>query len=216
VPVSVPGRTHDGDSADQAEDGKRRVAATRRPGAGQFTTSFHAVLVSAGIDAVKIPRCRERTAWGLFALIAAILSAITTIRVNSIRHGLQVEMAVPRVGAYRNLWALTRRGSIVQPADQDERNHLEESIFEWYFEDGQGIFLSDASRDIVHGLQAQLRDDTVDWVGVCRTYSTLRLSSKNDVGVFTGARRTIRRRFTYSLVNLTTLDNLTPSPRRPE
>ena len=153
---------------------------------------------------------------GAFALIAAVLSAITTIRVNSIRRGLQVEIAVPRIGAYRKLWTLTRRASALRPPTQEERNALEDGIFEWYFDDGQGIFLSDASRDVVQGLQAQLRDESVAWAEVCRTYSTLRLSLKNDVGVFAGSRRTIRRRFTFSQVDLTSLADLTPNPRPPD
>ena len=154
---------------------------------------------------------------GVFALIAAVLSAITTIRVNSIRRGLQVEIAVPRVGAYRKLWALTRRASAAgHPPSQEERNALESDIFEWYFDEGQGIFLSDTSRDIVLGLQAQLRDAAIAWTDVCRTYSTLRLSLKNDVGVFTGSRRSIGRRFALSRVDLTSLTDLTPNPRPPD
>ena len=153
---------------------------------------------------------------GAFALIAAILSAITTIRVNSIRRGLQVEIAAPRVEAYRKLWTLTRRASSTTPPSQEERDVLEGDIFEWYFEDGHGIFLSDTSRDIVQGLQAQLRDSRIEWAEVCRTYSTLRLSLKNDVGMFTGNRRAIRRRFTFAEVDLTSLADLTPNPRLPD
>jgi hypothetical protein len=153
---------------------------------------------------------------GVFALIAAVLSAITTIRVNSIRRGLQVEIAVPRIGAYRNLWTLTRRASSGSRPTQEERNSLEESIFEWHFADGQGIFLSDVSRDIVQGLQAQLRNESVEWAVVCRTCSTLRLSLKDDIGVFTGSKRSIRQRFTLSRVDLNSLADLVPNSRPPD
>ena len=147
---------------------------------------------------------------GTFALVAAILSAVTTARINSIRRGLQVEIAVPRIEAYRNLWDLTRRASAATPASQDERNALEGGLFAWYFTAGQGIFLSDRSRDILHGLQAQLRNQDIDWDIIKAAYGTLRLSLKDDVGIFGGRRSVLRRRFRYSDVELSSLERLVP------
>jgi hypothetical protein len=150
---------------------------------------------------------------GIFALIAAVLSAITTMRVNSIRRGLQVGIAIPRTEAYRNLRDLTRRSSSDHPPSQEERDRLEEDLFDWYFTGGQGIFLSDRSRDIVQGLQAQLRDVNISWDAVRHTYSTLRMSLKDDIGVFTGRTASVGRGYSLSEVDLTSLSGLVPKSR---
>jgi hypothetical protein len=121
---------------------------------------------------------------GGVALFAAILSAFATLRVGAIRKGLQVQIAIPRVEAYRTLWDLTKSGSTGHVLDQPARADLDTQLFEWYFTNGNGIFLSNRSRDLLQDVQRALMTPTEGWEGVAARLGLLRSSLRNDVGVF--------------------------------
>ncbi|GAA2571934.1 hypothetical protein [Pseudonocardia hydrocarbonoxydans] len=118
------------------------------------------------------------------ALLAAITSAVATMRVGAIRKGLQVQIAIPRVDAYRALWDLTRPGSVGEPLDGAARRRLDAQMFEWYYTNGNGIFLSNQSRDLLQETQRALARPGEDWSKIADLLGQVRTSLRNDVGVF--------------------------------
>lgn len=121
---------------------------------------------------------------GASAILAAILSTVATLSVGRLRRGLQVQVLLPRLEAYRKLWDLTRAGSDGHDLDQEARYNLEAAVYTWYYTSGNGIFLSNRSRGLIVEVQTLLRHTTADWDDIANKISELRQSLRNDIGVY--------------------------------
>jgi hypothetical protein len=121
---------------------------------------------------------------GIVAILAAIMSAFATLRVGAIRKGLQVQIAIPRVEAYRTLWDLTKSGSAGHILEQSARADLDAQLFEWYYTNGNGIFLSNRSRDLLQHVQRSLTTAGAEWDAIATQLGLLRSSLRSDVGIF--------------------------------
>lgn len=123
---------------------------------------------------------------GLLALFGTVLTVLATIHVQSLRRQRQAQTLEPQLKAYRTLWALTRAAS---PSSErqlslEERRVLADKLLDWYYEEGQGIFLSNAARRQFTYTRIRLLKDTVPQVEIVIDISRLRSHLKNDIGVY--------------------------------
>ena len=82
---------------------------------------------------------------GAFSIVAVVLSVYATRRVE----GLSKELELGRASAYRKL--VRKLTAPLTPTDKaalpgGTRDSLEQSLTAWYYEDGNGVFLSAESQ----------------------------------------------------------------------
>lgn len=122
---------------------------------------------------------------GFFGLLGTGLSIWATVTAQDVRREMQVKLVEPQLAAYRTLWALM--GPASPSLDNDftieERTRMEEDFRRWYYENGNGIFLSSASRDLLVEAKEQLKSGGSSG-NVRRLLSRLRSQLKNDIGVY--------------------------------
>jgi len=139
-----------------------RAAQTNRPptrAAGKKTTRFPPSLIrSKGSVRVEVS---GRLLQDFFKVSEGIGIAVTTVLTlaglyfgNSLRLKTRAEVnanvAEKRFAAYAALWAQTKiaspmRGTPLTPA---ERSHLYEKLTDWYYDDGNGMLLTEGTRNI--------------------------------------------------------------------
>ncbi len=126
---------------------------------------------------------------GAFSLLAVALSVYATRRVQ----GLSKEMEPQRASAYRKLWSLTAPLTPTNRAALPDgtREAVERSLTAWYYDDGNGVFLSAesqkrflAARKLLRGEVEPSTDDAVR-----DAFSDLRSQLKDDLRVYQGRDR---------------------------
>lgn len=142
------------------------------------------------------------------ALGATLLLGFVGIFVaRGIRRDVQVKVAERRLAAYERLWALMRPVSPnAPPANRRERHALNRRLTDWYYENGNGMMLENASRtmylrakdnlvcpladlvpqearDRIRALDRE-QQDTARGTLAARQFSLLRTQLKSDVEVF--------------------------------
>jgi len=121
------------------------------------------------------------------SLVATVISVWAKKSVDDLRKQRQVRLLLPQLRAYRSLWAITEEASpsVEKEPTAVERRQLEEKFRKWYYEEGNGIFLSKESRGIlVQAKQSLSNTDTIKFAEVIKTLSQLRSQLKNDLGVY--------------------------------
>ena len=122
---------------------------------------------------------------GFFGLLSTVLSIWATVTAHNVRREMQVKLLEPRVEAYRKLWALTVNASpsLTKDFTKEEREELEKQLRDWYYDSGNGIFLSKESRKLlVEAKGLLLRGGSA--ADIREKLSQLRSQMKNDVGVY--------------------------------
>jgi hypothetical protein len=77
---------------------------------------------------------------------------------HNYRRQIRLKLAERQVDSYMRLWALTALASPFRatPLDPGERQKLYDDMSRWYFDDGDGIFTSAATRNLFVGTHVNL------------------------------------------------------------
>ncbi len=77
---------------------------------------------------------------------------------HNYRRQIRLKLAERQVDAYTALWTTTSSATPERttPLDLDERQKLYDSMVDWYFHTGSGIFLPGATRDLFVGVRSNL------------------------------------------------------------
>jgi len=93
------------------------------------------------------------------------------------------EILIPRIEAYKRLWEISEnvtgtKGSL----DSADKETIINELNSWYFEDGNGIFLSaEASESFRKAIRALKKSNVND---IKSQFSDLRVQLKNDIAVY--------------------------------
>ncbi|MEM7208867.1 MAG: hypothetical protein AAF434_13675 [Pseudomonadota bacterium] len=100
--------------------------------------------------------------------------------------GTRVRIAERRLPSYRKLWELT--GPTTRARDKQlsmvERRELYKALCGWYYESGNGIFLSNNTRELYLDSRESLINDNVSDEEITRIFSSLRTEIKNEIGIY--------------------------------
>lgn len=93
------------------------------------------------------------------------------------------EILIPRIEAYKRLWEMTESViNIENQFDTADKETIINELKSWYFEEGNGIFLStDASESFRKAVRALKKSNMTD---ITSRFSDLRIQLKNDVAVY--------------------------------
>ena len=93
------------------------------------------------------------------------------------------EILIPRVEAYKRLWELSESViNIENQFDTADKESIINELKSWYFEEGNGIFLSnEASESFRKAVRALKKSNMND---IKSRFSDLRIQLKNDVAVY--------------------------------
>jgi hypothetical protein len=125
---------------------------------------------------------------GAFSLLAVILAGVANWNVRSLRSEFQLGLLRDRLAAYKSLWkCLEVVAPTLKPSlTGDDRERLDESLRAWYFDEGNGIFLSARShqqflhaRKILRGEDPHSTDESI-----VDAFSLLRTRMKNDIKIY--------------------------------
>jgi hypothetical protein len=77
---------------------------------------------------------------------------------NGYRRHIKIQLVERQVDAYVRLFRITERvdPDRTAPLTSDERRELFEQLVKWYFQDGDGLFLSASTRDLYFGVRTNL------------------------------------------------------------
>jgi hypothetical protein len=77
---------------------------------------------------------------------------------HNYRRQIRLKLAERQVDAYTTLWTTTASATPERttPLDHDERQKLYDSMVDWYFHTGSGIFLPGATRNLFVGVRSNL------------------------------------------------------------
>ena len=83
----------------------------------------------------------------------------------SYRRQVSIQLAERRLDAYVRLWAITRPTMLggALPLSPDQCRELHDEMARWYFDDGDGLFLSVPTRDLFHAVRSNLVCDSSDF-----------------------------------------------------
>ena len=125
---------------------------------------------------------------GIFSLLAVIIALIAERNVRSLRSEFLKGLFADRLKAYRVLW---EKMAVVAPTRADEitkleREGLESSLRNWYYDRGNGLFLSVKSQRRFLMARKVLRGEVspADEKALIDAFSELRTALKNDLGVY--------------------------------
>jgi hypothetical protein len=123
---------------------------------------------------------------GGFGLLGTVLSIWASITANTVRREMQVKILEPQLEAYRQLWSLmdVASPSLDKEFTPDERKSLEGKLRAWYYEGGNGIFLSLESRGLLVQAKEYLLNSEKASSEIRKKLSELRSQMKNDIGVY--------------------------------
>lgn len=96
----------------------------------------------------------------------------------------KVEILLPRIEAYKSLWAMTFvvRPTRKEPITEAEKTQLTEDMTDWYYKTGNGIFLSLEAGKLWRQARRSLSTD--DNEATKKVFSTLRTQIKIDIRVY--------------------------------
>lgn len=140
--------------------------------------------------------------WEKFALLLidkaliGVLILIVGLWINKKLHeykiGLEegvstrVRIAERRLPSYRKLWEITQPTTKARDSQlsMEERKELYGKLCSWYYETGNGIFLSNNTRELYLSAREDLIKDTISNEEVTKTFSNLRTEIKNEIGIY--------------------------------
>ena len=98
----------------------------------------------------------------------------------------RVRIAEKRLPAYRLLWAITQPTTRARDIElsMEERNALYDQLREWYYDSGNGIFLSSATRDLYLDAREKLRSEEISDDQITAVFSNLRSEIKSEIGIY--------------------------------
>jgi hypothetical protein len=93
------------------------------------------------------------------------------------------EILIPRIEAYKRLWEISETVTDVKSQfDTADKETIINELNSWYFEDGNGIFLStEASESFRKAIRALKKSNIND---IKSRFSDLRIQLKNDIAVY--------------------------------
>lgn len=126
------------------------------------------------------------------AVIALVVSSVGLYLANSFRLQTRIKLLEFRVDAYRKLFALTEitsptrlgRGESLSP---EEAKSLGKEIYDWYYENGNGLLMPDRTRLKLQALQQRLQGEPLRRLPedpLLREVAHFRHALRRDVGVF--------------------------------
>jgi hypothetical protein len=100
--------------------------------------------------------------------------------------GTRVRIAEKRLPSYRELWELTQptTKSRKEELSMAERKDLYQRLCGWYYEKGNGIFLSNTTRELYLSAREDLLKDSLSGDDITKIFSTLRTAIKNEIGIY--------------------------------
>lgn len=130
--------------------------------------------------------------YGLLAVIVLVAGFLLNRILERYKSDLDWRrtVAAARLEAYRQLWAVTKRiGGTGKhsPLPADERRIASSALSDWYWDKGNGLFLShDTTAVLMAGWQ--MLDDQAQSADLIREhYTALRTHLKREMGVYTPA-----------------------------
>jgi hypothetical protein len=89
---------------------------------------------------------------------AVFLGLVGLWLAHSYRRQVRLKLAERQVDSYLRLWTLTASATPERttPLDRMERQRLYEEMMRWYFDCGDGIFVSSVTRDLFVGVRSNL------------------------------------------------------------
>ena len=93
------------------------------------------------------------------------------------------EILVPRLEAYKRLWEISETvNNIENQFDTADKETIIKELNSWYFEEGNGIFLStEASESFRKAIRSLKKSNIND---IKSRFSDLRIQLKNDIAVY--------------------------------
>jgi len=92
------------------------------------------------------------------------------------------EILIPRIEAYKRLWEVSETVNIENQFDTADKDTITNELNSWYFEEGNGIFLStEASESFRKAVRALKKSNIND---IKSRFSDLRIQLKNDIAVY--------------------------------
>ncbi|MEJ2395451.1 MAG: hypothetical protein P8045_08325 [Candidatus Thiodiazotropha sp.] len=100
--------------------------------------------------------------------------------------GTRVRIAERRLPSYRKLWELTSPTTHARTKELSdiEKKELYDQLCKWYYETGNGIFLSNETRKLYLDSRESLLDENVSDEDITRIFSRLRTEIKNEIGIY--------------------------------
>lgn len=100
--------------------------------------------------------------------------------------GTRVRIAERRLPSYRKLWEITKPTTKARTTtlSKDDRNGLYSDLWHWYYDEGNGIFLSADTRELyLDARECLLRSQTSE-EEITITFSRLRSKVKKEIGIY--------------------------------
>jgi len=118
-----------------------------------------------------VPATITAAATLLVGIATACVAVYGARLANSYRRQLDLKTSERRIQAYAALWALLRVASPTrsEPMSEAERHDLFERVTDWYYTDGNGMVLTDKTRQLYLKTKANLRcsDDELFPASLC-------------------------------------------------
>lgn len=93
------------------------------------------------------------------------------------------EILIPRLEAYKQLWEITETiSSTGSSIEQSTKENLIADLNAWYFENGNGIFLSNEASELLTTAMKSLKSTPV--ADAKARFSELRIQLKNDIALY--------------------------------
>lgn len=110
---------------------------------------------------------------------------------SGLEHDLQTKILIAesRLPSFTSLWHLTFPTSPTREKglDNEERKHLNSSLRNWYYDKGNGLFLTEELRDLYLKARESLTRSSSDPESeekITALFSELRTKLKNEIGVY--------------------------------
>ena len=97
---------------------------------------------------------------------------------------VKIEILLPRIESYKSLWALTYtvRPTRTEPITDSEKSQLEKDMTNWYYNLGNGLFLSTEAGKLWRQARRSLTTESDDLIKA--KFSSLRTQLKLDTSVY--------------------------------
>lgn len=98
----------------------------------------------------------------------------------------RVRIAERRLPSYRKLWEITQPTTKARDAalSMEDRKELYTRLCNWYYEEGNGIFLSNKTRELYLDAREKLIRDDTSSDDITDYFSTLRSEIKSEIGIY--------------------------------
>ena len=98
----------------------------------------------------------------------------------------RVRIAERRLPSYRKLWEITQPTTKARDYDlsMEERKKLYNNLCSWYYESGNGIFLSNKTRELYLNAREELIQENISDDDITKIFSKLRSEIKSEIGIY--------------------------------